>query len=266
MGSLKARDEVTNPLPVVPDASERKLFMPITEMYCDVLQGEGSTVGTPCSFLRFTGCDLECSWCDSKHTWKPGQIVTTRKSVQEVVKFLRAGKARKLVFTGGEPMLHQDKTYFGELIKLLDEGYNWEYEMETNGLHVPNSIVSELAQQGRFQINCSPKLMNAGMGDLSDKYVQAGAFPKIWALAGIFKFVIKDKADLDEALALMNKVFHFPVTTSPAYRSQIYLMPEGETRELQLERLPLVYDLAASYGLNFSPRLHVLRHDNAKAV
>src|ERR1700679_3627945 len=93
--------------------------MPLTEMYVDVLQGEGVTAGSPCSFLRFTGCDLTCDWCDSKHTWKKGEFVTFKKTSTEVAKFLNEGMSRKLVFTGGEPMLHQNKPYFEELIDLL---------------------------------------------------------------------------------------------------------------------------------------------------
>jgi organic radical activating enzyme len=163
-------------------------------------------------------------------------------------------------------MLHQDKPYFERLIDILEESYRWDYEMETNGLHNPNRIISDLASEGRLQINCSPKLKNAGMGDLSENYAAAGTFPKIWALGGIFKFVIQNEECLLEAIVLLDKAFHQSILESAAYREHIYLMPEGETREQQMERLPLVYDLAIKYGVNFSPRLHVLRHDNAKAV
>jgi 7-carboxy-7-deazaguanine synthase len=248
----------------LPQATDAKI--PVTEMYVDVLQGEGASVGTPCSFLRLTGCDLTCEWCDSKHTWKPGQIVTSKKSVGEIAKFFKAGRARKLVFTGGEPLMHQSKLYFGLLIDELETGYRWTYEVETNGLHSPTGIVQDLAEEGRLQINCSPKLKNAGMGDLSQRYTEAGVFTKIFALGGYFKFVVQNEADVIEAMELLGKQFHSDVADFIALKDRIYLMPEGETREKQLEVLPVVYDLAIKYGVSFSPRLHVLRHDNAKAV
>src|SRR5262249_39063900 len=100
-------------LPVVQEPKVMRI--PITEMYTDVLQGEGPSSGTNCSFVRFTGCHRSCSWCDSKHTWDPKQMVTFRKTPEEIVQFLTLGHSRKVIFTGGEPLLHQGKPYFAKL-------------------------------------------------------------------------------------------------------------------------------------------------------
>jgi 7-carboxy-7-deazaguanine synthase len=252
-------------LPVV---QESKGTIPLTEYYRDVLQGEGSTAGTPCSFIRLTACDLECTFCDSIHTWKPGHIVTSKKTPEEVAKFLKGGRARKLIITGGEPLLHQSKPYFAALINKLEESYRWDYEVETNGFHVPNGLLTDLSNEGRLQINCSPKLSNAGMGDLAEKYEKDGALPEIFARGGIFKFVVRDESDVLEALALLSRVFHTDVSADSGYpfRDKTWIMPEGQTIHEVTERFPLIYDLAIQFGLNLSHRLHVLRHDNKKAV
>jgi len=232
--------------------------VPITEIYCDVLQGEGSHIGTFCSFLRFTGCDFSCRWCDSVHTWKKGEIVTKKWLLSDVVKFLEAGKARSLIFTGGEPFLHQDKKYFAELVRILSN--DWVFEIETHGLHSPNLLLIQLAHANQLQINCSPKLKNAGMGDLTEKYVKSGSLERIANLGGIFKFVVQSEEDVVEALTLLQ------VTLGAVPHHLTWLMPLGETFEEQFQNYNRVYDLAIKYGVNFSPRLHVLRHSNKKGV
>jgi 7-carboxy-7-deazaguanine synthase len=259
-------------LPMVPET--KTLRIPITEMYVDVLQGEGMTSGTPCSFVRFTGCHRECSWCDSKHTWDPKQMVTTRKSPEEVYDFLMAGESRKVIFTGGEPLLHQKKAYFHALLDLLETDTEWTYEIETEGFHVPISRLQSLANDARLQVNCSPKLKNAGMGDLSQEYANSGGLSMIWSMGGIFKFVIREESDVVEALELLVKSLPYGIDATHSshkrltqiVRDRVWLMPEGETKEKQLEAMDRVYDLAIKYGLNFSPRLHVLRHDSKKGV
>jgi len=245
------------------------LKAPITEIYTDTLQGEGSTVGKLCSFIRYTGCHRECSWCDSKQTWKPGMIETRKMSVQEQVDFLVAGKARRLIITGGEPLLHQDKPYFQELIKaLFSEGFC--FEVETEGTHAPNRFLAMAAHSG-LQFNCSPKLKLAGMGDLSDEYakklpfyVSATSLSMLYGLGAIFKFVVVSADDVVEALALLHKAI--PDSDTNQLRKRMYIMPEGVTREVQLERMLAVIDLAIEYGVNFSPRLHVLRWNDKKGV
>jgi len=229
--------------------------VPVTELYCDVLQGEGPSVGKFCSFIRFTGCHRECNWCDSSHTWKKGQIVTKKMNLVEIREFLEKGKARLLVLTGGEPLLHQDKAYFMDILDWYTRG--WEFEIETEGTFLPSDKIKEMVDAGLVRINCSPKLSHAGMGNLSSEYMKS--LPEIVKLPGsILKFVVRNGDDVEEALKLCEQV--------KAENEQIYLMPEGVTTEEQLKKLPLVYDLAIEYGVNFTPRLHVLRWDSKKGV
>jgi len=245
--------------------AESSLFIPVTEMYVDVLQGEGPTIGQLSSFIRFTGCHRTCDFCDSKHTWKPGEIVTKRLSVSEVTEFLTKGKARNVILTGGEPLLHQGKAYFNRLLDLLILA-GFSFEVETEGLHVPNDTLANLAREGKYRqlrINCSPKLQNAGMGDLTPEYVKLGGLKRIYELGGIFKFVVRNEHDVLEALNMIETTLG---SLDPKVLSTVWLMPEGITREVQLKRLPEIYDLATKFGVNFCPRLHVLRWDDKKGV
>ena len=101
--------------------------MQITEIYKS-LQGESTHTGLPCVFVRLTGCNLRCSWCDSEYTFTGGQ----RKSSEEVFKEVRrlSPKGGLVEITGGEPML-QERELVPFMQRLLDEGY--KVLIETSG-------------------------------------------------------------------------------------------------------------------------------------
>jgi 7-carboxy-7-deazaguanine synthase len=77
--------------------------MRITEIYQSI-QGESSYAGLPCVFVRTTGCDLRCSWCDSEFTFEGGARMTVDEVMAEVEKY----DCRLVELTGGEPMLQPD--------------------------------------------------------------------------------------------------------------------------------------------------------------
>jgi 7-carboxy-7-deazaguanine synthase len=88
--------------------------MRITEIYRSI-QGESSYAGLPCVFVRTTGCDLRCSWCDSEFTFTGG----TRMTVDEVLAEVERYDCRLVELTGGEPLLQPD---IYELAKRLADG------------------------------------------------------------------------------------------------------------------------------------------------
>lgn len=93
--------------------------MQITEIYKS-LQGESSYAGLPCVFVRLTGCNLRCSWCDSEYTFTGGHRMTLAEVLDEVE---RCSPNRGLVeVTGGEPML-QEREVVPLMQCLLDGGY-----------------------------------------------------------------------------------------------------------------------------------------------
>jgi 7-carboxy-7-deazaguanine synthase len=101
--------------------------MQITEIYKS-LQGESTYAGVPCVFVRLTGCNLRCSWCDSEYTFQGGRKMTIERVMEEVSGLSPDGGLVEI--TGGEPML-QEREVVPLMESLLNEGY--EVLLETSG-------------------------------------------------------------------------------------------------------------------------------------
>jgi 7-carboxy-7-deazaguanine synthase len=91
--------------------------MRITEIYQSI-QGESSYAGLPCVFVRTTGCDLRCSWCDSEFTFSGGTTMTLDQIMSEVDKY----KCELVELTGGEPLLQPE--IFDLAARLADAGHS----------------------------------------------------------------------------------------------------------------------------------------------
>lgn len=89
------------------------------------LQGESSYAGMPCAFIRLSGCNLRCSYCDTVYSFAPGKDMSVSQIVEAVAKY----PTRLVEITGGEPLYQDD---LPELIEALNEA-GWEILVETNG-------------------------------------------------------------------------------------------------------------------------------------
>src|SRR5438128_3968856 len=101
--------------------------MQITEIYKSI-QGESTHAGLPCVFVRLTGCNLRCSWCDSEYSFYGGRKMTIEQVCREVEQLSASGGL--VEFTGGEPML-QEREVIPLMQRLLDAGY--QVLLETSG-------------------------------------------------------------------------------------------------------------------------------------
>jgi 7-carboxy-7-deazaguanine synthase len=101
--------------------------MQITEIYKS-LQGESTHAGLPCVFVRLTGCNLRCSWCDSEYTFQGGHKMTSEEVWNEVRRLSPNGGLVEI--TGGEPML-QERELVPLMCQLLEAGYR--VLLETSG-------------------------------------------------------------------------------------------------------------------------------------
>jgi 7-carboxy-7-deazaguanine synthase len=90
--------------------------MRITEIYQSI-QGESSYAGLPCVFVRTTGCDLRCSWCDSEFTFTGGTTMSLDEVIAEVEKY----DCKLVELTGGEPLLQKESNELAT--RLLDAGH-----------------------------------------------------------------------------------------------------------------------------------------------
>jgi 7-carboxy-7-deazaguanine synthase len=113
--------------------------MQITEIYKS-LQGESTYAGLPCVFVRLTGCNLRCSWCDSEYTFTGGRRRSSEEVFEEVRRLSPSGGLVEI--TGGEPML-QERELVPFMQQLLDAGY--QVLIETSGerplARVPKGVV-----------------------------------------------------------------------------------------------------------------------------
>jgi len=131
--------------------------MQITEIYKS-LQGESTYAGLPCVFVRLTGCNLRCSWCDTEYSFYGGKQMTPQQVFDEVE---RLSPADGLVeITGGEPML-QERELVPLMRRMLDSGY--KVLLETSGERqlepVPAGVVKivdvkcpDSGESGTFQM------------------------------------------------------------------------------------------------------------------
>jgi 7-carboxy-7-deazaguanine synthase len=113
--------------------------MRITEIYKS-LQGESTHAGLPCVFVRLTGCNLRCSWCDSEYTFTGGQPMSEDEMFAEVARLSPNGGLVEV--TGGEPML-QERELVPFMRRLVDSGYT--VLIETSGerplARVPKAVI-----------------------------------------------------------------------------------------------------------------------------
>jgi 7-carboxy-7-deazaguanine synthase len=112
--------------------------MQITEIYKS-LQGESTHAGLPCVFVRLTGCNLRCSWCDSEYTFQGGRKMTTEKVLDEVKRLSPNGGFVEI--TGGEPLLQER-----EVLPLIEHLLHDDYcvLLETSGERPLKRIPSEV--------------------------------------------------------------------------------------------------------------------------
>lgn len=229
------------------------------------VQGEGVRMGEPAVFVRLSGCNLHCKWCDTPYTWNfegtPFQHNGGKKFlVEDQTCFLGITEVRErildvqmkslldeipLVITGGEPLLQQSEL---EAL-LMCEAYSF-VEIETNGTIVPLEKLDKYVDQ----YNVSPKLSGSGNGNMAIVYE-----PMMWhakSKKSYFKFVVSTNEELDEVADL--------VARYEIDRKRVILMPEGITNKDIREKTQWLIAMCKYYGFRFSTRLHVLAYGGAK--
>jgi len=215
----------------------------VSEIF-ESLQGEGVSAGAPTMFVRLAQCNLHCTWCDTKYTWDFANYryddEVRERSAQDVAAMVNASRSRRLVLTGGEPLLQQGalKSFFAELASDV------VVEVETNG-----TIAPELETLARVnQWNVSPKLSNAG--DPEHFRIKPEILRTLCSAPNSYlKLVVQNDADYAEADALVRNLA-WP-------RERVLLMPQASDREQLRARSLDVAVAAQARGFRFSSRLHL---------
>jgi 7-carboxy-7-deazaguanine synthase len=215
------------------------------------LQGEGSLVGVPSVFIRTSGCNLRCSWCDTPYTsWQPEGDDRDLDQILSAVRSFPA--ALHVVVTGGEPMIAPEIVPLTERLRAL-------------GLHITIETAGTVFQPVACDLmSISPKLSNSTpSGPWSARHDKLRIQPPVLAeLMARYpyqlKFVIAAPSDLDEVWPL--------VAALQADRARVILMPEGVDRDQLRERSVWLAEVAKTEGVRFSPRLHVELYGNQRGV
>ncbi len=155
--------------------------MQITEIYKS-LQGESTHAGLPCVFVRLTGCNLRCTWCDSEYTFQGGRKMTLQEVRDEVSRLSPTGLVE---VTGGEPML-QEREVVPLMRHLLQDGYT--VLLETSGERPLASVPAEVIKI--VDVKC-PDSGEANTFDASNLHALTSRDE--------VKFVLASRADYDFA-------------------------------------------------------------------
>jgi 7-carboxy-7-deazaguanine synthase len=231
--------------------------MKISEIFYSV-QGEGKLAGVPSVFVRASGCNLRCVWCDTPYaSWMPeGEEM----SVPAIVEKAKGYGAAHAVLTGGEPMM------FKEMPALASE-------LRAAGMHVTVETAGTLWQEMEIDLaSVSPKLANSTplerdggrfavmhereriKLDVLKQFASSKLVKEIQ-----WKFVIERAEDLAEAEELLERI-------GGVRKTDVLLMPEGVTREALAGRGVWLAELCKSRGYRYCPRLHVELFGNRRGT
>ncbi len=127
--------------------------MEISEVFLS-LQGEGVDIGLPTVFVRTSRCNLQCTWCDTKYSWDPGE----ERSVESVLEEVESYGMKRVCISGGEPMLQPE-----DVTKLTAKLESREYDIiiETNG----SIDLDEISRGERTRFCMDLKCPSSGMED-----------------------------------------------------------------------------------------------------
>lgn len=229
--------------------------MKLSELFHSI-QGEGKLVGVPSVFIRASGCNLRCVWCDTPYaSWNPeGEDVP----VDEIVRRTGEFKTKHVVVTGGEPMIMPD-------IEALCA------RLRSNGHHITIETAATVFKPIEMDLaSLSPKLSNSTPHDR-----EGGRFVTMHERARInvpviqqfidaamefqLKFVVSSDQDLSEIEDLLKQLKNW----TPA---DVLLMPEG-TDAITLDgRAGWIADVCKRTGYRFCPRLHVALYGNKRGT
>jgi 7-carboxy-7-deazaguanine synthase len=207
------------------------------------LQGEGILAGTPSFFIRSSGCNLRCRWCDTPYTsWLPEGA---RRDVGELVSEALAAGLRHVVVTGGEPLLQRSIAPLTEALR----GEGLLVTVETAGTVDPPFVCDLLSVSPKTSSSDPPgpwrERHAAARSNLDPLRRLLGRFPEHQ-----LKFVVVDADDLPEILALLDSLGGVDC-------GRVLLMPEGRTAAEVAARAAEVAALCIQHGFRYTPRLQL---------
>ena len=228
--------------------------MLISEVFASI-QGEGILSGVPSLFVRTSGCNLRCTWCDTPYTsWNPEGEEWPLQRIMDWVK--SHGTYRHVVLTGGEPLIQPE---IGALTRLLREA----------GKHITVETAGTVGPEVECDLmSISPKLANStprerGGGRWAATHDRLRIQPDVLReLMGRceyqLKFVVAEPTDLGEIVDLTRQL--------GADAGRVLLMPEGMRPEELRARARWLIEECKLRGFRYCPRLHIEVYGDRRGV
>ncbi len=196
--------------------------MKINEIFYS-LQGEGKWSGLPNIFIRTSGCNLRCSYCDTKYAYEKGE----QKKSNEIINYIKKYPCKKICITGGEPLLQNN---IEKLIRKLEEK-NYHIIIETNGSKNIKKISGFENLTISLDIKCPSSNMAEKMNFKNLKFLRK---------KDQLKFVIKNKNDYNYAKEILDKY---------NIKCSIYFQPVWKTNVKKIAEWILTDGLNVRLGL-----------------
>jgi 7-carboxy-7-deazaguanine synthase len=232
--------------------------MKISEIFYSI-QGEGKLAGVPSVFVRASGCNLRCTWCDTPYaSWNPEGENLTADQIMARVREIAPPAARHVVVTGGEPMIMPD-------IAELCDG------LHAAGHHITIETAATVYKRVKPHLaSLSPKLSNSTPwqreeGRFAEAHerqrINIGVIQQFIDESPEFqvKFVVSDQRDLSEIDELLSKLHRW----TPA---DVLLMPEGTDAVTLSSRSGWISETCKTRGFRYCPRLHVELYGNKRGT
>lgn len=216
-------------------------MFPIIEQFLSV-DGEGPTAGRMAAFVRFQGCNLRCSWCDTTYSFEQ-ENVTAYRTAEEIYKIIKESGASCVTLTGGEPLLQPE---IGSLLKILNEDDSLLTHIETNGSVDITPFVEEFPN---LCFIVDYKLEGSNMTAQMNENNLTAVRP-----VDTYKFVVSSLKDLQQATDVIRKnrlcertqVFFSPVLgkIEPAEIVEFMKTERLDKVRLQLQLHKIIWDPA----------------------
>jgi 7-carboxy-7-deazaguanine synthase len=224
--------------------SSRVHGLRISEIFYSI-QGEGILAGVPSVFVRLSGCNLRCAWCDTPYaSWNPDGDY---KLLGEILGDVRGRWSTHVVVTGGEPMISE---------KILDltkglKAIGLHVTIETAGT-VYKPVVCDLMTISPKLANSTPRRREGGRFALQHDQLRYNPEVLKQLMANYdyqLKFVVMEPGDLAEIKTILEE--------TNADRGRVLLMPEGDNSEAVYRRSQWLVQLCKQERFRYCPRLHI---------
>lgn len=229
--------------------------MRVSELFYS-LQGEGKLIGVPSVFVRASGCNLRCVWCDTPYaSWEPeGENRTVDALLAEIGRH----PARHVVLTGGEPLIVPDIAPL--CVELKSRGYHLTIETAAT---VYKPLPIDLASLSPKLSNSTPHEREGGRFVVmhEQQRLNVRVIQQFIDISPDFqlKFVVSGDRDMVEIDDLLGKLRHWQP-------SDVLLMPEGTDQATLRSRTAWIDEVCKRTGFRYCPRLHIELYGNKRGT